>query len=116
MLNVHELQDDEYLAALQADREKELKAQREAEHRRLEEATAREAALQKQKHEEEEKHRKQLEEEELERMLAAKQASLPQEPSSDDENAVTLLVRMPNGSRRGRRFLKSDKLQVDPLD
>lgn len=53
---------------------------------------------------------------ELERMLAAKQASLPQEPSSDDENAVTLLVRMPNGSRRGRRFLKSDKLQVDHLD
>lgn len=49
-------------------------------------------------------------------MLAAKQASLPQEPSSDDENAVTLLVRMPNGSRRGRRFLKSDKLQVDHLD
>lgn len=49
-------------------------------------------------------------------MLAAKQASLPQEPSPDDENAVTLLVRMPNGSRRGRRFLKSDKLQVDPLD
>ncbi|RRT72145.1 hypothetical protein B296_00032000 [Ensete ventricosum] len=63
MLNVHELQDDEYLAALQADREKELKAQQEAEHRLLEEATAREAALQKQKHEEEEKHRKQLEEE-----------------------------------------------------
>ncbi|CAL9205049.1 unnamed protein product [Musa hybrid cultivar] len=108
---LREQQDDEYLAALQADREKELKAQQEAEHRRLEEAAAREAAFQKQKHEEEENHRKQLEEEELERMLAAKQASLPQEPSSDDENAVTLLVRMPNGSRRGRRFLKSDKLQ-----
>ncbi|THU55434.1 hypothetical protein C4D60_Mb11t06490 [Musa balbisiana] len=108
---LREQQDDEYLAALQADREKELKAQQEAEHRRLEEAAAREAALQKQKHEEEENHRKQLEEEELERMLAAKQASLPQEPSPDDENAVTLLVRMPNGSRRGRRFLKSDKLQ-----
>lgn len=50
---------------------------------------------------------------ELERKLAAKQSSLPHEPSSDDANAVTLLVRMPDGSRRGRRFLKSDKLQVD---
>lgn len=46
-------------------------------------------------------------------MLAAKLASLPEEPSTDDENAVTLLVRMPDGSRHGRRFLKSDKLQVD---
>lgn len=51
-------------------------------------------------------------EQEYERKLAAKEASLPQEPSSDDESAVTLLVRMPDGSRRGRRFLKSDKLQV----
>jgi hypothetical protein len=50
---------------------------------------------------------------ELERQLAAKEASLPREPASDDENAVTLLVRMPDGSRHGRRFLKSDKLQVN---
>lgn len=49
---------------------------------------------------------------ELERLLAAKEATLPQEPAPDDENAVTLLVRMPDGSRRGRRFLKSNKLQV----
>ncbi|KAI8530350.1 hypothetical protein RHMOL_Rhmol11G0050800 [Rhododendron molle] len=49
--------------------------------------------------------------EEIERQLAAKEASLPQEPTSDNENAVTLLVRMPDGSRHGRRFLKSDKLQ-----
>lgn len=49
---------------------------------------------------------------ELEKRLAAKEASLPPEPSSDDENAVTLLVRMPDGSRRGRRFLRSDILQV----
>ncbi|KAD6453503.1 hypothetical protein E3N88_08208 [Mikania micrantha] len=49
--------------------------------------------------------------EELEQQLAGKEASLPHEPTSDDENAVTLLVRMPDGSRRGRRFLRSDKLQ-----
>ncbi|XP_010934464.1 plant UBX domain-containing protein 8 isoform X2 [Elaeis guineensis] len=115
---LREQQDDEYLASLQADREKELKAQQEAELRRLEEAAAREAALEKQKQEEEENHRKQLEEEECERKLVAKEASLPQEPSPDDENAVTLLVRMPDGSRRGRRFLKSDKLQflLDYID
>jgi UBX domain len=51
-------------------------------------------------------------EQELERKLAAKEASLPQEPMPDDEGALTLLVRMPDGSRCGRRFLKSDKLQV----
>ncbi|XP_077248565.1 plant UBX domain-containing protein 8-like [Tasmannia lanceolata] len=108
---LREQQDDEYNAALQADREKELKAIEEAEIRRLEAAAAREAALEKEKHQQEETRRKLLEEEEFERMLAAKQASLPQEPTSDDESAVTLLVRMPDGSRRGRRFLKSNKLQ-----
>jgi len=105
------LQDDEYHAALQADREKELKAVQEAELRRAEEAAAREAALERQKKEEEEKLKKQREEEELESELAAKQASLPKEPLQNDEGAVTVVVRMPDGSRRGRRFLKSDKLQ-----
>ncbi|GER44542.1 UBX domain-containing family protein [Striga asiatica] len=97
---IREQQDDEYLAALQADREKELKAKEEAE-----------AALAEEKRKEDELRRKQLEEEEVERQLAAKEASLPQEPTAEDENAVTLLVRMPDGTRRGRRFLKSDKLQ-----
>nr|AWA45175.1 hypothetical protein SS84K11_000002 [Saccharum spontaneum] len=104
-------EDDEYLAALQADREKELKAVQEAELRRVEEAAAREAALERQKKEEEEKLKKQREEEELESELEAKQASLPKEPLQNDEGAVTVVVRMPDGSRRGRRFLKSDKLQ-----
>lgn len=52
---------------------------------------------------------------ELETQLAVKEANLPVEPSSDDENAMTLLVRMPDGSRHGRRFLRSDKLQVKDL-
>jgi len=108
---LREQQDDEYLAALQADREKELKAAQEAELRRVEEAAAREAALERQKKEEEEKLKKQREEEELESELEAKQASLPKEPLQNDEGAVTVVVRMPDGSRRGRRFLKSDKLQ-----
>ncbi|XP_010255516.1 PREDICTED: plant UBX domain-containing protein 8-like isoform X2 [Nelumbo nucifera] len=109
---LREQQDDEYLASLQADREKELKAREEAEARRLAEQAAREAALEEERRKEEEHQRKLLEEEELERFLAAKEASLPQEPPADDENAVTLLVRLPDGSRHGRRFLKSDNLQL----
>ncbi|KAJ4981112.1 hypothetical protein NE237_031949 [Protea cynaroides] len=108
---LREQQDDEYLASLQADREKELKAREEAEARRLEEEAAKEAAFEEERRKEEEARMKLLEEEEFERQLAAKEASLPQEPASDDDNAVTLLVRMPDGSRHGRRFLKSDKLQ-----
>ncbi|KAI4377880.1 hypothetical protein MLD38_015441 [Melastoma candidum] len=108
---IREQQDDEYLASLQADQEKELKAQAEAEAHRLQEEAAREAAIAEERRIEEETRRKQEEEQELERLLAAKEASLPQEPSSDDENAITLLIRMPDGTRCGRRFLKSDKLQ-----
>jgi hypothetical protein len=52
---------------------------------------------------------------ELESNLASKQASLPSEPPPDSEGAVTIVVRMPDGSRQGRRFLKSDKLQVKTL-
>nr|CAB3457655.1 unnamed protein product [Digitaria exilis] len=104
-------EDDEYLASLQADQEKELKAIQEAELRRLEETAAREAALEKQKQEDEERRKKQLEEEELESNLASKKASLPSEPPPDIEGAVTVVVRMPDGSRQGRRFLKTDKLQ-----
>ncbi|KAF8759481.1 hypothetical protein HU200_010531 [Digitaria exilis] len=108
---LREQQDDEYLASLQADQEKELKAIQEAELRRLEETAAREAALEKQKQEDEERRKKQLEEEELESNLASKKASLPSEPPPDIEGAVTVVVRMPDGSRQGRRFLKTDKLQ-----
>lgn len=82
-----ERQDAAYLEALQADRQKE-------------------------RHQEEENCRKLLEEEEYERKLAAKEASLLHEPSSDDPSSVTLFVRMPDGSRRGRRFMMSDKLQL----
>lgn len=59
------LQDDEYLAALKADKEKELKAREEAEIRRLEEAAVREAFLQEERDRQEETRRKLLEEEVL---------------------------------------------------
>ncbi|KAL8498356.1 hypothetical protein ACS0TY_021613 [Phlomoides rotata] len=97
---IREQQNGEYLAALQADQEKELKAKEEAE-----------AALAEELHREEIFRRKLQDEQENERQLAAKEASLPQEPTAGNENAVTLLVRMPDGSRRGRRFLKTDNLQ-----
>ncbi|XP_023772122.1 plant UBX domain-containing protein 8 isoform X1 [Lactuca sativa] len=90
---IREQQDDEYLAALQADREKELLAMEEARQK------------------EEEAQKKLDQEQEIERQLTAKEASLPEEPKPDDENVVSLLVRMPDGSRRGRRFLRSHKLQ-----
>ncbi|KAE9614160.1 putative UBX domain-containing protein 2/7 [Lupinus albus] len=98
---IREQQDDEYLASLQADREKELKAIEEAE-----------AALEEERQRAEESRRKLQEEQELETQLAAKEVSLPPEPSLDDNNAVTLLVRMPDGNRRGRRFRRSDNLQA----
>ncbi|XP_062154471.1 plant UBX domain-containing protein 8-like isoform X2 [Alnus glutinosa] len=91
---LREQQDDEYLASLLADKEKEIKALKEAESHYLKEDKACNKLL------------------EEERILAAKEASLPQEPAADDENAVTLLIRMPDGSRHGHRFLKSDKLQL----
>ncbi|MFS8029563.1 putative UBX domain, Ubiquitin-like domain superfamily [Helianthus anomalus] len=90
---IREQQNEEYLASLQADREKDL----------LEQA-AREAAM-------EEEQRKLEQEQEIERQVAAKETSLPQEPASADDNAVALLVRMPDGSCHGRRFMKTDKLQ-----
>ncbi|CAI0414289.1 unnamed protein product [Linum tenue] len=102
--SIREQQDDEYLASLAADREK-------AEARRLEEEAARAAALEQEKLKEEDNRKKLEEAQEIERQLAAKEASLPQEPTPDEENAVTLLVRTPDGARHGRRFLKSDRLQ-----
>ncbi|KAL2962183.1 hypothetical protein AAZX31_17G127000 [Glycine max] len=97
---IREQQDDEYLASLQADREKELKAMEEAE-----------AAREEERQRAEDSRRKLQEEQELETKLAAKEVSLPPEPSSDDDNAVNLMVKMPDGNRRGRRFLRSDRLQ-----
>lgn len=95
--SLREQQDDEYLASLLADREKEMNALKEAESLQLSR---------------DESQKKILEEEKLERWLAAKETSLPEEPAIDDENSVSLVVKMPDGSRRGRRFLKTDRLQI----
>ncbi|KAL8141655.1 hypothetical protein V2J09_014687 [Rumex salicifolius] len=102
--SIREQQDDEYFASLKADRERETKALEE-------ERSSKQAALVEERRMEEEARRKLEEEQELERLLAAKEATLPAEPSADDNNVVNLVVRMPDGSRRGRRFSKSDKLK-----
>ncbi|KAL3685924.1 hypothetical protein R1sor_003946 [Riccia sorocarpa] len=101
---LREQQDDEYLASLAADREKELKAIQEAEE-------AARAAESEEILRREEELRQKAEAEELERQLNAKKGKLPMEPPPDAEDAVTLVVRLPDGSRRGRRFYKSNKLQ-----
>ncbi|XP_024009895.1 plant UBX domain-containing protein 9 isoform X2 [Eutrema salsugineum] len=49
--------------------------------------------------------------EEPESSSITNKAALPIEPSVENEDAITLLVRMPDSSRHGRRFLKSDKLK-----
>ena len=45
-------------------------------------------------------------------MLDKKKVGLSKQPPLDDENVITIVVRMPDGSRSERRFLKTDKLQV----
>ena len=44
--------------------------------------------------------------------MAAKQASIPQEPLTNDEGAIKIMVRMPDGYRQVRRFHVSNPLQV----
>ncbi|KAJ8748915.1 hypothetical protein K2173_013350 [Erythroxylum novogranatense] len=95
--SLRQQQDDEYLALLSAEREKETNVSNKVEISCLKE---------------EESRNNMLEEEDFERLLAVKAASLPVEPPLHDENAVTLLVRFPDGGRCGRRFVKSDKLQL----
>ncbi|MBA0821922.1 hypothetical protein Goarm_018750 [Gossypium armourianum] len=89
-------QDEEYLISLLADKEKEMIALKKAESHSLKEESLR------RKHEGEE----------VNKVMSAKSTSLPPEPAIDDENAITILVRIPDGTRHGRRFRKSDKLQL----
>ncbi|KAH9559776.1 hypothetical protein CY35_06G073700 [Sphagnum magellanicum] len=108
---LREEQDNAYSESLALDRQKEIIALQEAEalHRKEEVEAAAQHALD--YLQQEEQLKLQGAAEELERQLATKRASLPDEPAPEDENAVKLVVRMPDNTRRGRRFHKSDKLQ-----
>ncbi|KAJ1392595.1 UBX domain [Sesbania bispinosa] len=90
-------QDADYLASLQADKQKELNSLKKAESLNSNE---------------EESHKEMLERKELEKMHDMKEVTLPKEPPLDDEKAISIVVRMPNGGRCERRFLKTDKLQM----
>ncbi|XP_039036953.1 plant UBX domain-containing protein 9-like [Hibiscus syriacus] len=87
-------QDEEYLISLLADKEKEMDTLKKAESHSLKE----------------ESFRRKLEG--VYKVVATKMTSLPPEPARDDENAVTILVRMPDGTRHGHCFCRSDKLQL----
>ncbi|XP_022147325.1 plant UBX domain-containing protein 9 [Momordica charantia] len=54
----------------------------------------------------------QWQQKETERNLAGQEAPFPPEPEINDKDTVSLLLRMPDGSRHECRFLKSDKLQL----
>lgn len=81
----------ESIAAAAAEAEAAGRAQRDAE-----EAAAAEAA------------RAALE---LQQLLASKAARLPAEPTAGTPGSLHIVVRLPSGSRKGRRFLPSDLLQ-----
>ncbi|KAI9087265.1 hypothetical protein K1719_030735 [Acacia pycnantha] len=91
---LREQQDAEYQASLLADKQKE-NALRKVETQCLKE----------------EESCKKLERKE-EKMFGKKETLILEEPPIDDENAIAVIIRMPDGNRRGRRFLKTDKLKV----
>jgi hypothetical protein len=48
----------------------------------------------------------------LQQLLAAKASRLPAEPGSGTAGSLQVVVRLPTGSRKGRRFLPTDPLQA----
>ncbi|PNY09392.1 UBX domain-containing protein [Trifolium pratense] len=89
-------QDADYLASLLVDKQKELNSLKKAETNSSKK---------------EESHEKMPKRAELEKKLDTKKIMLPNEPPLGDENAITIVVRMPDGGRCERRFFKTDKLQ-----
>lgn len=49
---------------------------------------------------------------ELQHVLASKASRLPPEPSISTPGSLQVVIRLPTGSRKGRRFLASDPLQA----
>ncbi|GMH35432.1 hypothetical protein BSKO_03300 [Bryopsis sp. KO-2023] len=98
-------QEKQYNESLQADKEKAevaARADREAQemerHRR--EAEVAEA------------RRKEEEQAALEQIIAAKKSTLPQQPSESTADTITIMIRLPDGSKLSRRFELSNPLQV----
>ncbi|KAK1436116.1 hypothetical protein QVD17_01891 [Tagetes erecta] len=109
-IRLREEQDAAYQAALEADQARER--QRKEEEERLEREAA--EAEKKQKEEEEARERAAIEaaerEAELIKLREQKYLSLGPEPEKGPE-VTQVLVRLPNGERRGRRFHSSATIQ-----
>jgi len=100
------VENEEAVAAAEAEEAKRwAEAQRVAEEeaRRKAEATRLVA---------EEEARRAAAEAERERWRVAKASTLPPEPAAAEPNLVTVMVRMPDGSRCSRRYQKADPLQL----
>ena len=119
-MRLREEQDAAYRAALEADQA------RERQRREEEERLAREAAEAERKHKEEEEAQERAEREAAERQAALaklrqeKAQSLGEEPEKGPD-VTQVLVRFPNGERKGRRFKSTATIQtlydyVDSLD
>eukprot|EP00246_Nothoceros_aenigmaticus_P002905 TRINITY_DN13813_c0_g2_i5.p1 TRINITY_DN13813_c0_g2~~TRINITY_DN13813_c0_g2_i5.p1 ORF type:complete len:614 (+),score=153.67 TRINITY_DN13813_c0_g2_i5:131-1972(+) len=108
---LREQQDDEYHASLAADREKEIRALQDAQSRQQKEEEAASAAKAEERMQQEQEVQQLQAAKELEIHLSAKKKSLPPEPGAEEASVVTILVRMPDGRRQGRRFQTFDTLQ-----
>ncbi|KAF8083980.1 hypothetical protein N665_0741s0014 [Sinapis alba] len=110
-LRLREEQDAAYRAALEADQARERQRQEE------EERLAREAAEAERKRKEEEEARERAEREAAEReaarvrMRQEKALALGDEPEKGPD-VTQVLVRFPNGERKGRRFESNTKIQT----
>ncbi|GAB4814648.1 hypothetical protein N2152v2_001694 [Parachlorella kessleri] len=121
-------QDAAYYESLQADMEREAAEERARHEAEQAERAAREAEQAEQRRQQEDADRQGptlgwlslagccciglAELRLIERTLNSKQAALPPEPANDGgDGVVNVLIRLPGGSRIGRRFRKSDLLQ-----
>ncbi|KAJ7357568.1 FAS-associated factor 2 [Desmophyllum pertusum] len=94
-------QDEAYYESVRADQEKERKKREEEDKKRLEEESKR------QKEEAKRNRAQSIAQDRLDRKLR-----IPEEPESSDPDSVRVLIKMPNGKRLERRFLKSHSLQA----
>ncbi|GIL59381.1 hypothetical protein Vafri_14249 [Volvox africanus] len=96
-------QDRAYEESLAADRAKEQAAARAKAEAEARERAQREAEVAAERAAAEEAAR-------LASLVAAKAARLPPEPPASSADAITVMVRLPDGSRHSRRFTRTDRL------
>lgn len=103
--NLRQEQDEAYEESLRADRAKAeaVRAAQELErvHRESREAAEQAEAL-----------RSEQEHQIFQELLQAKNAALPPQPQAGDPESISIIIRMPDGSRYNRRFRKGDQLKV----